>query len=112
MNQKFDIKINDGTWIRSYVGTELQTKDHYFQFWDCKKSEWHAVSYDTKAEISFKPQEVKTLYGVEYDQDERKFKTFEHDATFVPFGDHIVMNNGMTEDDAAELCWKYNQVRL
>lgn len=112
MNQKFDITVIIGGLGRDYVGTELQTKDHYFQFWDCEKSEWHAISYDTAATISFKPQEVKALYGVEYDQDERKFKIFEHDEGLYSSGDRIVMNNCMTEEDAEELCWKYNHVGL
>lgn len=112
MNQKFDITVITGGLGRNYVGMELQTKDHYFQFWDCEKSEWRAVSYDVNATITFKPKENKVLYGVEYDQDERKFKTFEHDETFAPFGDHVVMNNGMTEEDAIDLCWKYNHVGL
>lgn len=112
MNQKFDITVIAGGLGREYVGTEFKIKDHYVSFWDCKKSEWAAVSFDVNATISFKPHKNEIFYGVEYDQDERKFKTFEHDDTFVPFGDHIVMNNGMTEDDAEKLCWKYNQVRL
>lgn len=112
MNQKFDITAITGDLCRDYVGTELQTKDHYFQFWDCEKAKYYTVPFDLNTTITVKLHKEKVLYGVEYDQDERKFKTFEHDATFAPFGDHIVMNNGMTEDDAAELCWKYNQVSL
>lgn len=114
MNQKFDITVITGILrdYKEYVGTQLQAKDHYFQFWDCEKSEWRAISYDTKATISFKPQEVKTLYGVEYDEEVRKFKVFEHEEGLYSCEGRVVMNNYMTEKDAEDLCWKYNQVRL
>lgn len=112
ITQKLDITVITGGLGRSYVGKKLQTKDHYFQLWDCERSEWCAVAYGVGATVTFKHCENKILYGVEYDQDERKFKTFEHDETFAPFGERVVMNNGMTEEDADELCWKYNHVGL
>ena len=112
MNQKFDIIVITGGLCRNYVGTELQTKDHYLQFWDCEKSGRRSVSYDVNTTITFKPKENKVLYGVEYDQDERKFKTFEHDETFAQLEDKVVMNNGMAEEEAIDLCWKYNHVGL
>lgn len=112
MKQKFDVTIVIDGRIHDFIATDLKTKDNEFHFWDCEKSEWRGYWCDLNTAVTIKLHKEKVLYGVEYDQDERKFKTFEHDETFAPFGDHIVMNNGMTEEDAAELCWKYNQVRL
>lgn len=112
MKQKFDITVVIDGHVRDYVATDLKTKDNEFHFWDCKKSEWCGYLCNLNTTITIKLHKEKVLYGVEYDQDERRFKTFEHEEDFAPFGDHVVINNGMTEGDAADLCWKYNHVGL
>lgn len=112
MTQKFDITVITGGLGHNYIGTELKTKDHYISFWDCEKSEFCAVSFDLNTTITINLHKSKVLYGVEYDDDERKFKVFEHDETFAHLEERIVMNNGMAEEDADELCWKYNHVGL
>lgn len=112
MKQKFDITVVIDGRVRDYVGTDLKTKDNEIHFWDCEKSEWCGYWCDLNTTIIIKPHKEKILYGVEYDQDERKFKIFEHDEGLYSPGEQIVMNNCMTEEDAEELCWKYNHVGL
>lgn len=112
MKQKFDITVITGGLGRDYVGTELKTKDHYISFWNCELSEFCAVPFDLNTTITVKLHKAKVLYGVEYDEDERKFKVFEHEEKLYSSVGKIVMNNYMTEEDAEELCWKYNQVGL
>lgn len=112
MKQKFDITLITGGLGRDYVGTDLKTREHYIQFWDCERSEFRTVAFDLNTTISIKLHKEKVLYGVEYNDDESKFKVFEHEEGLYSCEGRVVMNNYMTEDDAEELCWKYNQVRL